>query len=406
MLAQGDSVRAAKPVAVASRTTNAAEKKYPQLDLEATGLDSGLRQFRHYLVGAPYTVSVVTDHKPLCSIFNGNRQGSIRTDRIKMRHQDIRFKVQYQKGIKNQTDFLSRNAKPLSQLSNEEQNDADDINNTLNMPHITPIIDHIGVSTIAEHVTSGLILKDLREIIEEGKTLIPKDSSPKLYKFKGILPEITVTGNGILLKRERISLSEALQDEAIPLAHRGSHPGKSGIERRLDQFVKGSKDCQIFTDKKITKPIQPHSVQSRCWEKVAVDLFGPMPSSNHAVEVQDLASCFPAAKVASSSKASKVIPALEQIYDAYDNPEKQLSDNGPPFNSKEMDTFSKERNITPEQTPPMHPSANPEETFMRLVGKTVKIAAYNRVPEKKALSQVLSNYCDTPHPSACIAQKP
>ena len=33
MLTQGNSVRAAEPVTVASRTTNAAEKKYPQLDL-------------------------------------------------------------------------------------------------------------------------------------------------------------------------------------------------------------------------------------------------------------------------------------------------------------------------------------------------------------------------------------
>ena len=221
------------------------------------------------------------------------------------------------------------------------------------------------------------------------------------------------------LKRERIILSEALQDAAIRLGHRGSHPGKSGIERRLryhfffhnmnmkeDEFVNGCKDCQIFTDKKITEPIRPHSVPSRYWEKVAVDLFGPMPSSNHVVVVQDLASCFPATKVASSSKASKVIPALEQIYDAYGNPEKQLSANGPPFNSKEMDTFSKERNITLEKTPPMHPSANPAETFMKLVGKAMEIAAYNRVPEKKSQSQLLSNYRDTPHLSTCIAQKP
>ena len=39
MLAQGNNVRATKPVAVASHATNVAEKKYPQLDLEATGLD-------------------------------------------------------------------------------------------------------------------------------------------------------------------------------------------------------------------------------------------------------------------------------------------------------------------------------------------------------------------------------
>ena len=92
MLAQGDDVSSAKPVAFASRTTNKAEANYPQIDLEAMGLDFGLRRFRNYLVGAP-SVKLVTDHKPLLPIFNGNRKGSIRSEKIKMRHQDINFEV-------------------------------------------------------------------------------------------------------------------------------------------------------------------------------------------------------------------------------------------------------------------------------------------------------------------------
>ena len=43
MLAQGDSLSTAKPVAFASRTTSPAETRYPQPDLEAMGLDFGLR---------------------------------------------------------------------------------------------------------------------------------------------------------------------------------------------------------------------------------------------------------------------------------------------------------------------------------------------------------------------------
>jgi hypothetical protein len=89
VLAQGNSVRKAKPVAFASRTTSQAEAIYPQLDLEAMSLDFGLRRFRNYLVGGPQTIYVVMHHKPLCSIFNKNQKGSIRTDRIKLRHQDV-----------------------------------------------------------------------------------------------------------------------------------------------------------------------------------------------------------------------------------------------------------------------------------------------------------------------------
>ena len=71
MLAQGNTIEEAKPVAVASRTTSDAESRYPQIDLEAMGIDFALRRFRNYLVGAPCEVIVVTDHKPLVPIFNG-----------------------------------------------------------------------------------------------------------------------------------------------------------------------------------------------------------------------------------------------------------------------------------------------------------------------------------------------
>ena len=40
---------------------------------------------------------------------------------------------------------------------------------------------------------------------------------------------------------------------------------------------------------------------------------------------------------------------------------------------------------------------------MRPVDKTVKIARHNKVPEIKALQQLLTNYRDTPHPATEIA---
>ena len=59
---QGDTIKDAKPVAFASRSTQGAETRYPQL--EALGLYFDLRCFRNYLVGSPKINTVVTDHKP------------------------------------------------------------------------------------------------------------------------------------------------------------------------------------------------------------------------------------------------------------------------------------------------------------------------------------------------------
>jgi len=92
-----------KIVAVASRSTTETERCYPQLDLESLAIDYGLRRFRFYILGGP-KVTVLTDHKPLKAIFSNTRKGSIRSDRIMLRHQDINYKVQWEKGQGNRAD--------------------------------------------------------------------------------------------------------------------------------------------------------------------------------------------------------------------------------------------------------------------------------------------------------------
>lgn len=415
ILAQGDDLSSAKPVVIASRTTSNAEKRYPQLDLEATAVDFALRRFRNYLVGAK-EVKIVTDHKPLCPIFNTHRQGSIRTERIKLRHQDINYSVLYQQGKKNQSDYLSRHGKPFSKLPEKQQIEADELQNLLYCLHVTPIIDQLGISSIAKQTEEDPTLSELLLIVKSGKTWIPKTASKDLQKFQPILNEITLSGNNILLKSDRIILPEKLQETAIQLAHRGSHPGISSMERRLRshfffhnmqskvmKFVNTCIHCKMFVDKKTSEPIEYHKTPSRNWETVAVDLFGPMPSSNHVIVVQDLSSRYPAAKLVSSTKAEKVIPALKDIYNNYGRPEIQISDNGPPFNSKAMTEFANENQIHLRKIPPLHPSSNPAETFMKPLGKTMKIAHATKTSEKNALEQLLDNYRDTPHPATGLS---
>ena len=79
--------------------------------------------------------------------------------------------------------------------------------------------------------------------------------------------------------------------------------------------------------------------------------------------MKDLGSRHPAAKLVSSRKG-EVIPSLKEIYNYYGNPEIQLSDNGSPFNSKQMGASANENNVKLQKIPPQHPSSNPVETFM------------------------------------------
>ena len=418
MLAQGSSIQDAKPVLIASRTTSDAERRYPQIDLEAMAIDFAQRRFRQYLVGSPNPAIVVSDHKPLISIFNGKKRGSVRSERIKLAHQDVNYELRFQRGKINQADYLSRHAKPMALLPKGQQEEASALNNLLYTLHITPIVDHIGISNMATHTKNDPTLSKLVALIRKGITAINKDMqlSEEVLKFKSIFSELTVTGNDLLLKGERIVLPASLQLIATELAHKGAHPGQCGLVRRLrshfyfhgmdkmtKQFVENCRECSLFTSKKTKEPITPHTIPENCWQKVSVDLFGPMPTGRHVVVVQDLKSRYPSAKLVASTAADKVLPAIGEIYETYGFPDIQISDNGPPFNSGHMKKFAEKHDMELQLNTPYHPSSNPVETFMRSLGKSMKIGKEIGRSETDSLKECIEGYRQTPHIQTKIA---
>ena len=48
------------------------------------------------------------------------------------------------------------------------------------------------------------------------------------------------------------------------------------------------------------------------------------------------------------------------------------------------------------------PHFTPQQILQKLFGKTMKIAHHNNVTEKEALTRLLSNYRDSPHPSTGV----
>ena len=232
ILWQGKDFRNLKPVAITSRCTNQAEKNYAQLDLEAMAIDFSLRRFRSYLLRSPNETVVITDHSPLISIFNGKRPGSIRTGRIKLRHQDIKFYVAYRMGQYNPADYLSRHAVSWDLLNKFEKKESDGLTNLLYTLHVSPVIDAIGIKEIDEHNSKDPILNELRELIKSGKKCIPK-SKPNLNPYREILSETTCVSSGTLLKHDKIILPKTFFEKAIKLTHSGAHPGQNRLIRRL-----------------------------------------------------------------------------------------------------------------------------------------------------------------------------
>ena len=408
ILMQGDNIENAKAVAFASRTTTSAESRYPQLDLEALSVDFGLRRFRYYLVGGP-TIQVVTDHKPLVSIFSNKRKGSLRSSRIKLRHQDIMYQVVWRKGSENPSDYLSRHAIPLKNLPVSVQEESDELEKTIWYLHFGPYVEAISVEKINDATSKDSTLKQLKHYIRKG--YIPPHLK-SLSSFRKVFDHLTISDTGLVLKDEKIVLPEALHDLAIEKAHQGAHPGMSGMKRRLrthfwfpkmddviEEFVSKCEECQMFTNKRTKHNLTPLANPKKTWDSVFIDLFGPMPDRKHVLVVLDSASRFPAAKIVPSTAAKPVLKAVNDIYTDYGHPSSHRTDNGPPFNSAEFSQFSSSKGIEHVKSFPYHPQANPAETFMKPLGKAMKSAFHCHSDRNTALNDLLQSYRSTPHPA-------
>ena len=224
-----------------------------------------------------------------------------------------------------------------------------DLNNLSYFIHTTLVTDKLNFNVIAEETTKDVVLQEIISRIQKGHSWLPRQDSTMVNKFQQIYPELMVSPKGLLLKGDRIVLPETLQENAMELAHCGSHPRHASMERHLrshfffhdmhhkvDNFLKKCKECAAFLSKKTMEPIKPHKVPNKCWEMIAVDLSGPIPLSKHVVVVKDLSSRFPAAKMVTSTSPANILPALGNIYDAYGNPGTQISGNEPPFNLQAM----------------------------------------------------------------------
>ena len=102
---------AEKPVALASRSLNQAEKGYSQIEKEGLACIFGVTKFHTYLYGR--TFQLVTDHKPLITLFNERKgtptQAAARIQRCALKLASYDYKIHFKPGARQTT--TSRNAK-------------------------------------------------------------------------------------------------------------------------------------------------------------------------------------------------------------------------------------------------------------------------------------------------------
>ena len=162
-----------------------------------------------------------------------------------------------------------------------------------------------------------------------------------------------------------------LKDDRIVLPtifHRDAYVGHQGVQKT--NALMRSKVFFIAMDKAIedeinnyiacqstgwpTPPakIQPSLLTNEVWDTLNIDFLRPLPNEKHVFAIMDQRSRFPFAVVTASTSAKNLIKVFRVIFGQYGYPRKIISNNRPPFKSKEVkEYFSKHAIIHHQITP-------------------------------------------------------
>ena len=109
-----------RPVAYASRTLTAVERRYSQTEREALAVVWGCEKFHLYLYGT--TFDLLSDHKPLEVIYSPTSKPPARIERWGLRLQPYTFLLQYSPAATNPADMLSRPPLPNTEDGTLQKN--------------------------------------------------------------------------------------------------------------------------------------------------------------------------------------------------------------------------------------------------------------------------------------------
>ena len=153
-----------------SRSLAPVEQRYSQIEGESLAIEYGVLSNRMYLLGIKFTV--VTDHKPLVSLYTKQRTrtkpGPMRVDRHRLRLLAYDFDVIHEPGHLNPTDYASRHPIPIGRYTQQAQADlaiSDDVEMFVNAIMAEALPDAVTWQDIAKATDEDQTMKKLKTAI-------------------------------------------------------------------------------------------------------------------------------------------------------------------------------------------------------------------------------------------------
>jgi hypothetical protein len=336
-----------------SRATTPPEKNYAPIEVESLAILFALEKNYLYLHGMKHFL-VSTDHKPLVNLYTQFRKEMpLRVQKHKLALQGkFNFSLIWEAGKDNPADYNSRHP-----ATSPQEDSAKETEIAVSAVICEAIPDAIQVQDVAAATDADQTLQQLKLAVQKGH--LDVHAQPALKEYARFFDALSII-EGVLCREDKVLIPAALQRQVVEIVHE-AHQGITKTKQyvratmwfpKIEERLSGCHLCQAVTDSHHKEPILLTEMPQEPWSTLCTDIFGPLPTGEYLVLVQDLHSRFPEVAITNSTSAAAVIPAIDKILAAFGTPEVVGSDNGPPFNSHEFTQFAKKlgfrhRTITP-----------------------------------------------------------
>ena len=175
----------------------------------------------------------------------------------------------------------------------------------------------------------------------------------------------------------------------------------AAIEKRIGRCV----TCQSVQDKNLAQPTKPHELPEGPWQILEMDFQGPYPNGEYVFVMVDRYSRWPECKVLKRAPDAKTTcRVIRDIVRSHGCPEVVQSDNGPPFQSKEMSEFARNMGYRHKHITPEWPKANGMvERFNRSMKEAVQAGYLEGKGLQEAVDDFVEVYRATPHSATSVS---
>lgn len=391
-----------RPVIFASTTLSKAEQNYAQLHREALAIMFGVRKFHKYIYG--HKITIISDHEPLKGIFNEKRNDSgvaaARLQRWSLMLSQYDYKIEYRKASK------VRHADALSRLPVEGETGVEE--NFINFFNFSD--DHpLTLDEIRKATHEDLVLSKVYDGIKNGKTLVDLGSM-KLKFYEGKRASLAIE-DGCLWYNFRVVVPASLQSRVLDLLHK-THIGMirmksvarekfwwKGIDLGIELFVKGCTVCNETQNRNPNSNLVPWPKTIVPYQRVHIDFFHF--NQKEFLILVDSFSKFAEVLFMTNTNCKSVTAKLRANFSIFGIPTEIVSDNGPPFNSKDWTDFCGKNGIKFSPSPAYHPQSNGlaergVQTVKLGLKKALRDEKTKNLPIQAQLDNFLFKYRNTP----------